>query len=386
MPQPPDYARRADYGARILVVDDDPVTRRSLAALLERQHYQVQTAASGPEALAMLDRQRPHLALLDILMPGLSGVETCRQIRAMPGWEGLPVIFLTADERPETYAEAFRARGDDFLRKPVLPSELVVRIRSLLRLKRLQAEVQDERDALLEAQKQKEQLVEFIVHDLKNPLATLHLGLDLLSQSGLPLPAAQQLQRLQETTRSMSNMVQNILDIGRAEQVGLELKRSRLRVPDWLPGLLQEVEFQAQHHQQALTWDCPPDLEVEADPVLLRRLLLNLLDNALKYSPPRSTVRVEAGPIDNGVFMKVVDQGRGIPGEMADAIFDKFTRIQGEDSLARPGYGLGLTFCRLVAEAHGGRIWVENNQPHGSAFILELQAYDPSRHSVAALG
>ena len=177
------YSRRADFGARILVVDDDAIARRSLRAMLERGHYLVETVGSGAEALKILPVYRPELILLDILMPGMDGLETCRLIRATPGGDLLPVIFLTADERPETHADAFRAKGDDFLRKPVFPTELIVRIRSLMRLKRLQAEVQAERDALIDAQKQREQLFEFIVHDLKNPLATIQVGLDLLSDS-----------------------------------------------------------------------------------------------------------------------------------------------------------------------------------------------------------
>jgi CheY-like chemotaxis protein len=163
------------------VVDDDAMARRSLRAMLERGHYHVETAAGGEEAIRLLFSYEPDLVLLDILMPGMDGLETCRRIRAMPGSDLLPIIFLTADERPEIHAEAFRAKGDDFLRKPVLSAELIVRVRSLMRLKRLQAEIQAERDTLIDLQKQREHLFEFIVHDLKNPLSTIQLGLECLS-------------------------------------------------------------------------------------------------------------------------------------------------------------------------------------------------------------
>jgi len=371
------YTRRADFGARILVVDDDAIARRSLRAMLERGHYLVETVGSGAEALRILPVYRPELILLDILMPGMDGLETCRLIRATPGGELLPIIFLTADERPETHADAFRAKGDDFLRKPVFPTELIVRIRSLMRLKRLQAEVQAERDALIDAQKQREQLFEFIVHDLKNPLATIQVGLDLLSDSPDNAPAVQQqLFRIRETAQSMGRMVQNILDIGRAEQMGLEIRRTRLALRDWIPNLLREVEYRAQRLNQRMGWECPPGLEIEADQDLMRRVLLNLLDNALKYSPSGGQTRLAAEAVDGGVAFRVSDEGQGIPEHMREAIFDKFIRLEEEGAKTRSSSGLGLTFCQVVAEAHGGRIWVEENRPKGSVFILEIPRFN----------
>jgi signal transduction histidine kinase len=371
------YVRRADFGARILVVDDDAIARRSLRAMLERGHYLVEAVGGGAEAIKIIPVYRPELILLDILMPGMDGLETCRQIRALPGGDLLPIIFLTADERPETHADAFRAKGDDFLRKPVFPTELIVRIRSLMRLKRLQAEIQAERDALIDSQKQKEQLFEFIVHDLKNPLATIQVGLDLISDRGDNPPSTQlQLLRVRETAQGMTRMIQNILDIGRAEQMGLELRRTKIGLREWIPGLLREVEYRAQRLNQSMTWECPDDLEIEADQDLLRRVVLNLLDNAMKYSPSGAKTRLEVVPSEIGVLLKVLDEGQGIPEHMREAIFDKFMRLEEEGAKVRSSSGLGLNFCQVVAEAHGGRIWVEENEPKGSTFILELPHFD----------
>ncbi|HEX9011552.1 MAG TPA: hybrid sensor histidine kinase/response regulator [Holophagaceae bacterium] len=365
--------RRADHGARILVVDDDPLSRKVVQTMLERGFYQVETAAGGLEALEKLPAFRPELVLLDIQMPDLDGLEVCRRIREQPGGDLLPVIFFTSDERPDIHSQAFKVKGDDFLRKPVLQAELIVRIRSLMRLKRLQAEVQEERDNLLDLQKQREQLFEFIVHDLKNPLTAIQVGLDLLEEQGTGAPSAQaQIHRLRETAHSMRRMIQNILDIGQAEQVGLELRRTRIPLGRWIPGLVKELESQARSRNHELAWDCPDGLEVEADQEFLRRLLLNLLENALKYSPDGSRTRIEAHPTPNSVRLEVRDQGQGIPEHLREQIFEKFVRLQEAGANARSGSGLGLAFCQLVAEAHGGRIWVEENRPRGSVFVVEL--------------
>jgi signal transduction histidine kinase len=373
--------RRADHGARILVVDDDALARRSLRAVLERGYYQVETAEDGAEALDLLASYNPELVLLDIQMPDMDGLEVCRRIRELPNGELLPIIFVTGDDRLEIHSQALRVKGDDILRKPVHPAELIIRIRSLLRLKRLQAEVQAERDNLLDLQKQREQLFEFIVHDLKNPLSAIQMGLELLDTGDSNDPTSViPVHRLRDTAESMGRMIQDILDIGRAEQVGLELHKTRIPLRTWIPHLLQEVESQAQYMNHELSWDCPAGLEVEADKEFLRRLLLNLLDNALKYSSSGSRTRIEARSSGTGVRLEVHDQGQGIPEQMRTQIFGKFVRLEETGAIRHSGSGLGLAFCRLVAEAHDGRIWVEENRPRGSVFVLEIPQVSAASH------
>jgi len=367
------FIRRADHGARILVVDDDALARRSLRAMLERTYYVVETVGCGEEALAVLPAFKPDLVLLDIQMPGMDGLEVCRRIRMQPNGDLLPIIFLTGDERLELHAEALRAKGDDFLRKPIRTAELIIRIRSLMRLKRLQAEVQAERDNLLDLQKQREQLFEFIVHDLKNPLSAIQMGLELLDiVDGDSAASRTQIHRLRDTAGYMGRMIQNILDIGRAEQVGVDLRKTRLVLDGWISRLLKEVGSQAQYRSHKLSWDCPADLVVDANPEFLQRLILNLVENALKYSPAGSHTQVVARSEENGVRLEVRDEGEGIPEPMREQIFGKFVRLEEGGSDLRSGSGLGLAFCRMAAEAHGGRIWVEANTPRGSVFVLEL--------------
>ncbi len=380
MEEGPVFIRRADHGARILVVDDDALTRRSLRAMLERGYYQVETAEDGEQGLGLLPYFKPDLVMLDIQMPGMDGLEVCRRIRELPNGDLLPVIFLTGDERPDIHSLAFQVKGDDFLRKPVLSGELIVRIRSLMRLKRLQAEIQAERDNLLDLQKQREQLFGFIVHDLKNPLSAIQVGLELLDGGMDHTPTSvTQLHRLRETAESMGRMIQNILDLGRAEQIGLELRKTIIPLSSWLPNLLKEVATQAQARNHQLSWDSPDGLEVTADQEFLRRLLLNLIDNALKYSPSGSHTRIEARSSESGVRISVRDQGQGIPEAMREFIFGKFVRLEEGEASLRSGSGLGLAFCQMVAEAHEGRIWVEENTPTGSVFVVEL----PRSHTAA---
>jgi signal transduction histidine kinase len=364
--------RRSDHGARILVVDDDALTRRHLQAILEREYYTVKTVGGGLEALGVLPCYEPHLVLMDVNMPGMDGLETCRRIRSRPDGDCIPIIFLTADERPQTHAEALHSKGDDFLRKPIRPTELITRIRSLMRLKRLQAEIQAERDQLIDLQKQREHLFHFIVHDLKNPLTTIQLGLDLLSDQVDRSPTTQhRLLRLQDTAQYMGRMIQNILDIGRSETLEFEINKVPINLHQWLLSLLPELDGQLRQHGHTLGLQCSEHLVIEADPDCLRRVLLNLLENALKYSPSGSHTDINVRSTNTHVHLEIRDQGCGIPSAKREYIFGKFIRLEGGPH-ERSSSGLGLTFCRLVAEAHNWLIWVEENQPKGSVFVVKM--------------
>jgi signal transduction histidine kinase len=121
-----------------------------------------------------------------------------------------------------------------------------------------------------------------------------------------------------------------------------------------------------------LAWNCPSGLEIEADQDFLRRLVMNLVDNAMKYSPSGSQTRIEARSMNDGVRLEVRDQGQGIPEHMREQVFEKFIRHHKGEFEAHSGSGIGLAFCKVVAEAHEGRIWVEANPPQGSLFVLEI--------------
>src|SRR5580704_18453719 len=166
--------RASDGTPTILVVDDNLQNREVAEGHLVGAGYDVLQAEGGAQALTLLQGRRPDLVLLDVLMPGMDGFETCRRIRALPEVGDLPVLFLTALGDLETHKAALESGADDFL------TELLIRVRSLLRIKRLSDElranvqvIRTQRDALLAAQRQKDELTALIVHDLKNPLSSI---------------------------------------------------------------------------------------------------------------------------------------------------------------------------------------------------------------------
>lgn len=368
----------------ILIVDDNAQNRQLAEAQLGAAGYTVTCASSGEEALELFARYTPDLILLDIMMPRLNGFETFRRLRQLPGGAETPIVFITAAADPATHKEALQIGADDFLCKPINRTELLIRVRSLLRVRRLHTElrhgyelIRNQRDALLRAQQQKEQLMAFVVHDLNNRLTTIVMLSEFLQDESLFSEAARASVRdISNAAGAIHRMVQNLLDISRNEDGRLTLRLAELDLSSLLARACQRYTDRARLREQSLVLDVETGSQgIYADGELLSRLIENLLDNAIKYSPPGTLIRVSARPLDgdSNFEVRIADQGPGIPAEHRERVFEKYAQLDNPgEGQVRAGRGLGLTFCRLAAEAHGGRIFVEENSPRGSVFCVQL--------------
>jgi two-component system, sensor histidine kinase and response regulator len=382
--------RPAENPVTILVVDDNFQNREVAEGHLVGAGYQAIQSESGEEALALLrsDTPRPDLILLDVLMPGLDGFETCRRIRALPGGGRLPILFLTALGDLGTHKAALDSGADDFLTKPINRTELLIRVRSLLRIKELSDEqtrhlgvISEQRDALVEAQRQKEELTALIVHDLKNPLSSILSNVQYaLGQESLGADERDSLRDVLRASQSMVRMVMNLLDISRSEDGALVPHLTEFQLPALLSEVSSEMQRRIEDKDQRLTLAIAPEVSaMTADRDLVRRIIENLVDNAYKYGPRRATIELEASLLHGGeggadiVELRVRDQGEGIPVAFRDKIFEKYARVDGRSAHeVRNSHGLGLVFCRRAVQVHGGDIWVEENTGRGSCFCVRL--------------
>ena len=360
--------RRLDHGARVLVVEDVPVTLEFLCAVLEESSYQVRRAATAAEALAALAEELPDLLVLDLHLPDLHGLEICRQLRHRLGGEDIPVLVVTVEDSPSGHAEAVRAGADDFLRKPIVAVELQTRARSLIRLRYLRRELRADREAILQMQAQKDGLVQFVVHDLKNLLAAVQASLDLMVAETGGGPNERHQARLGTSLRTMRAMVTDLLDLSMADRAELVADVGTFELGPWLAQVVQEFEPLAARGNRRIVLDPVGPGTVEADPHLLRRVVSNLLENAIRFAPAETAIRV-AGRVEGGVRIEVGNEGEPVPDHLKQEIFERFAR---GPQRTHGGRGLGLAFCRLVLDMHRGRIWVEDQQPRGSRFILEM--------------
>ncbi|HEY4175478.1 MAG TPA: hybrid sensor histidine kinase/response regulator [Kofleriaceae bacterium] len=361
-------------GQRVLVVDDNAENRALAEATLEDDGYEVLLAKNGHEGIEKFVAERPDCLLLDIQMPGEDGVSVCEKIRALPGGEAVAIVFVTAQRDVAIFDRALAAGGDDFLTKPFRPSELVVRVQSSLRVRRLAgerselyAEVKRQRDDLQRLQLQKEQLTAFLVHDLKNPAASIELQAERILRD----PNANERGRSAATairteSRALIRMILDLLDLSRSDEGRLVPARTIIELPAFVAQVLEEHRVGAA--DSGITLELVPGGPdtVVADPSLLQRVLANLVDNAIRHAPDNSHVTITLRSVGDALEIRVADQGIGIPDTKRTDVFDRF-----ESGGGTRNRGLGLAFCKVAVEAHGGSITIEDAAP-GAVFCVRL--------------
>ena len=375
----------------ILVVDDDPRNRKLLEEYLNAAGYEVRVAFDGRGALAEAAERPPDLVLLDVMMPDLSGLEVCRQLKNDPKTRLCQVVLVTALDGAPHRVQGLDTGADDYIAKPVRREEFMAKVRSMLRSRRLLAELEEARETLSqrnakleELEGLKETLTQTLVHDLKNPLAAVLGNLELMERKA-DESILHLVRRSKAAAWRMHQMILNLLDIGQLEEGKLVLHPETLDAGSLARKACQEMEGGAS--QRGVKLEILADeatAVLKGDGAVLRRVLDNLLSNAIEHSPQGGVVRVAVTLCDEGIEFAVSDQGPGVPPEFRERIFEKFQRLESRKSVPGANRGLGLTFCRLAVEAHGGTIWVDDAPAGGALFRALLPATEVESRIEAA--
>lgn len=369
------------HDAAILIVDDDPATRGLLAHLVADQAGRLLFAGSAEEALSTISDESPDLILLDVMLPEMDGYELCQKLKANAATRHIPIVLITGLDSDEALVRGFDAGADEFISKPVSPVPLRARVRSMLRIKQ-------QYDELLGALKLREDLAHMLVHDMRSPLQALMAAGEMLMLRGEVTSefGLKTLGEISNQSQRLHSFLNDLLMTAKFEGDRVILNRTSVQMDRLVERIIAASMRNAESRRISLELELPaePLQEIDVDVNLFERVLENLISNALKYAPRESSVRiiVQEQPAARGssrdapgggssLRLEVRDQGDGVPEEHWERIFEKFEVV----SLRRQGVcqvGLGLPFCRLVIEAHGGRVWVERNHPTGAAFIVEL--------------
>ncbi len=363
-----------DHDQRLLVVDDTPANLQTLAAILKEKGYQISVATNGRQALEVVARVQPALILLDVMMPEMDGFETCRRLKADEHSRDIPVIFLTAKTETTDIVQGFELGAVDYVAKPFNTHELLARVGTHLALRRQQRELQENYRRLSELERLRDSLVHMVVHDLRSPLLGLSGCLQMLQMDladKLEAEQAEDLETALAAAQRLGGMVTSLLDVSRLEagQMPLHKQSCDLRTViaeaiASLGGLTRDRQIVFAPGDQPVTLTC--------DPEVVGRIVANLLGNALKFTPASGEIRLAANLSDAQVKVAVADAGPGIPAAYRERIFEKFGQVENRQEGKKNSTGLGLTFCKLAVEAHGGTIGVDSEVGHGSTFWFTL--------------
>jgi two-component system sensor histidine kinase/response regulator len=378
--------------APLILVADDVVANVEL--LFDQLHvlgFRAIAATDGPSALRACFEHKPVLCILDVSMPAgelgvddrSTGFEVCRRIKRDPRTARIPVIFVTALNDTTDRVKAIEAGGDDFLTKPHNRLVLGARVRSLLKLKAATDALEESARKMKELEKLRDDLMKMIVHDLKSPLTSVLATIEMLMDGDFGALTPSQRSALGDSegkAEDLLALIEDLLEVRRIEETALKLNLSPIAPGALLTEVVHEWQHRFQQEGASATVEAADDAPVfQADRPLIKRVIGNLIQNALTHSARAVTLQLCVRRDGDGVLFTISDNGPGIPAEYHEIIFRKFEQVKTPNMPRVRSSGLGLAFCKLVVESHGGRIWVQSaGDGQGSAFHFSLPPKPPA--------
>lgn len=375
-PSAPAGQQLAVIAGALLVVDDDAINRDVLTRRLTRQGHRVQTASNGRDALRLMREVAFDLVLLDVVMPGMDGYEVLQHIRSDDQLRNVPVIMISVVSEMQSVVRCIEAGAEDYLAKPFNPTLLKARIGASLEKKRgrdresaLFEQLQENYARLQEIERLRDDMRNMIVHDLRSPLTAVIAGVDMLRRRGDLNASQRELMTIAAAGgKTLLGMVNDLLDVEKMESGSARLQLVELSASALVAGALEQISPLAREANTALVTEIADGLpHFSGDESMLSRTLVNLIANAIKFTKA-GTVTINVSESAGNIRFAISDTGDGIPVEAFERIFEKFGQLDSR----RAGTGLGLAFCKLAVEAHGGRIKVESTPGVGSTFSFTV--------------
>ena len=365
----------------ILVVDDTEDNLDLLEFALKRKPVQMLRASSGKECLRLAAQHHPDVILLDIQMPEMDGFETLRQLRASKKSADIPVIFLTAKRKDAlSIEEGLLLGAEEYLTKPIDTDELLVRTRSLVRLKKMEAELE----------RTKADFMAMLIHDMRSPIGGISSILELLEE---PLLRGEQIQDVhkelltsaEDATKRLLHLINDMLDLSKFEAGKMNLNREQIHVGNIAEKILKQMhpQFKQKGIQIKLVQENNLPF-VFGDANKISQVFANILSNALKFTLANGTVQIVIGKMQNStasigecIWTAISNTGIGILPAELPTIFERYKQGVASEIVQAKGTGLGLAICKLIIEAHGGTIMAESEPGKLTVFRFTLPVHPP---------
>jgi signal transduction histidine kinase len=365
-----------------LLVDDLEENLLSLEALLRRDGLVSLKARSGDEALELLLRHDVALALIDVRMPGLDGFELAELMRGAERTRRVPIIFVTAgDADRQRRFRGYEAGAVDFIQKPIEPDILRSKADVFFELYRQRQQIAAHRDALKvhsealkQADRRKDEFLATLAHELRNPLAPLRHGLDILRRSPNSAEAGEIRDIMDRQLNHLVRLIDDLLDVSRVSQGKIELRRQTVAAADVIGSALEASRPLIDSAGHSLELDLPETpIWLDVDPTRLAQVVSNLLNNAAKYTPLGGRIAVSLRRHGDEAVIAVADSGVGIPRDKHAEVFQLFAQVDHHLDRARGGLGIGLALVKQLVLMHGGTVEASSaGLGEGSTFTVRL--------------
>lgn len=361
----------------ILNVDDDPANLYAKSRILKRAGYQVIEAGTGTDALKLVKKARPQLVLLDVKLPDITGLEVCRRIKEDPLSAHIMVLQISASHitLPDRIL-GLECGADTYLTEPVESTELLATVQALLRLYRREQENRQLLAQLRESDQRKDEFLATLAHELRNPLHPIRAAVDLLSHNRQGDPELLMgCDVIEQQVKHLARVIDDLLDVARITRDKLELKKEKLRLADVIKIALDASQpFLAAHGHRVIVAPPAENVQLEGDMVRLTQVLVNLLNNAAKYTSTGGKIWLSAEVRGDCAVISVKDSGLGIASDHLPNVFEKFYQVDHATfERSDTGLGLGLSLARRLVELHGGTLEARSEGlAKGSEFVVSL--------------
>ena len=363
----------SQYTPTVLIVDDNPTNVKIIALTLQLLKYKIVIATNGQGAIEMVQRTRPDLILMDVMMPEMDGYETCRIIKQQKENESIPIIFLTALNDKENIVKGFDAGGVDYISKPFNKAEFISRVQTHLELKLTRDELQETSNYLADLNGIKDKMFSVIGHDLRSPLSSVKMTLEFLIQTvNGDNEYKETFDTLLKTTDEVFSLLENLLGWAKSQSGNLNLIPEKVIVSDLIDSIYYLNKGNLNYKKIQFNANVGQELYIYVDLNTIKTVFRNILSNAIKFTPEDGEITINAYNEDGLVVIIVKDSGIGIPEENIPKLFDKANTISTYGTNKETGSGLGLILCHDFVTRNGGEISVESKVNEGTSFILKL--------------
>lgn len=364
---------RSEY--KILIVDDVVSNVLLLKILLTNEKFQVVTANNGTTCIEQAKKEHPDLILLDVMMPDISGFDTAVVLKKDVETKDIPIIFLTALNTPQDLVHGFQVGASDFLTKPFNKEELIMRVMQQISLVAAKRIIEQQNEELRATLSNRDKMYSVIAHDLRSPMASIRMVLNLVVASTSPDVVGPEifelLDKANRESEDVHDLLDNLLKWTKSQTGRLNVVTQDLDLKDIVPGVVEIFVMIAQtKHIKLNLIPTADNLVVTADNDMLKTVVRNFLSNAIKFSPENSSIEIKMENIGDFAKISIIDHGVGIAANRLDSIFKKGETTYGTGG--EEGSGLGLQLCQDFARKNGGDCAVESVEGQGSTFSFTV--------------